>query len=53
MSVAIHIENVVKKYENQTVIDGLSLEIKKRRTVYSSWPFWLWKNDITTHDYRL
>ncbi|GAF24189.1 MULTISPECIES: ABC transporter ATP-binding protein [Shouchella] len=29
MSVAIHIENVVKKYENQTVIDGLSLEIKK------------------------
>ncbi|MFB4211589.1 ABC transporter ATP-binding protein [Shouchella sp. JSM 1781072] len=29
MSVAIHIDRVVKKYENQTVIDGLSVEIKK------------------------
>ncbi|TSB47402.1 ABC transporter ATP-binding protein [Alkalicoccobacillus porphyridii] len=28
MSVAIHIEKVVKKYEDHTVIDGLSLEIK-------------------------
>ena len=44
MSVAITIDNVVKRFGKDTIINGLSVDVRTFR---------LWQNYVAENDYRL
>ncbi len=40
----ISIDNVQISFKDINVLDGVSLNIKKRRNIYFTWREWFWKN---------
>ena len=52
MSVAINIENVVKRFGKDTIINGLSLNIKEGEFFTLLGPSGCGKNNSFTNDYR-
>ena len=53
MSVAITIDNVVKRFGKDTIINGLSVDVPARRIFYVVGTFRLWQNYVAENDYRL
>ena len=45
MSVAINVKNVIKKFGNNVIIPGMSVNIKNGRIFYSSWTVRMWKDN--------
>lgn len=40
----LKLNNVKKKYGEKTVVDGISFEMNKPRSVWATWYKWCWKN---------
>lgn len=52
MSVAITIDNVVKRFGKDTIINGLSVDVRPGE-FYVVGTFRLWQNYVAENDYRL
>ena len=53
MSVAITIDNVVKRFGKDTIINGLSVDVRPGVIFYVVGTFRLWQNYVAENDYRL